>query len=391
MPRYKFHKIFKTFTFVVLNLQLMKLLRFALLLLITANAFAQDTYNLVVGTYTNKCKSEGIYVYDYNANTGDVKLKSNTKGVASPSFLAVSPDKKFIYSVNENGDKSTVSAFKYTAATGKLDNINKKDSEGNDPCHIIADAKNVITANYNGGSISVFGRKVDGALTDAKQVLKHTGSSVNKERQLSAHAHMVQFSPDKKFVFSTDLGTDKIYIYAYNPDGGSKTLTLKETIDAKPGSGPRHLVFNPNGIFFYVLNELDASLIAYSYINQKIEKIQETSLVMPGATGKNGAADIKFTRDGKFLYATNRGDANTISAFKVHSNGMIKMVQQMPTDGDSPRNLAIDPKDNHVLVGHQNSSSISIFKRNKTTGMLDDNCKRIDMCSPVCLVFTEAK
>ncbi|MGV3461016.1 MAG: lactonase family protein [Flavobacterium sp.] len=369
----------------------MNVFRYCLLLLTFATAAAQDNFNLIVGTYTNKCKSEGIYVYDYNANTGDVKFKSNTKGVENPSFLTVSPDKKFIYSVNESGSKSTVSAFKYTASTGKMELINKKDTEGADPCHIITDAKNVLVANYSGGSISVFERKKDGGLTEAKQVIKHTGSSIDKSRQEAPHAHMVYFSPDKKFVFSNDLGTDKIYIYAYNPDGGSKTLTLKETIDAKPGSGPRHLVFNPNGIFFYVLNELDASVVAYSYINQKVEKIQETTLVKPEATGKNGAADIKFTRDGKYLYATNRGDANTISVFKVHSNGMIKMVQQLPTDGDSPRNLAIDPKDNHVLIGHQNSASISIFRRNKTTGMLDDNCKRIDLCSPVCLVFTESK
>lgn len=368
----------------------MNLFRFSLLLL-CVTAAAQDNFNLVVGTYTNKCKSEGIYVYDYNANTGDVKLKSTTKGIENPSFLAVSPDKKFIYSVNENGEKSTLSAFKYTALTGKMEYINKKDSEGADPCHIITDAKHVIVANYSGGSIAVFERKKEGGLTDAKQVIQHTGSSVDKSRQEKAHVHMVQFSPDKKFVFSNDLGTDKIYIYAYNPEGGSKVLTLKETIAAKPGSGPRHLAFNPNGIFFYVLNELDASLVAYSYVNQKVEKIQETSLVMPGATGKNGGADIKFTRDGKYLYATNRGDANTISVFKAHSNGKIKMVQQLPTDGDTPRNLTIDPKDNHVLVAHQNSSSISVFKRNKTTGMLDDNCKRIDVCSPVCLVLTENK
>lgn len=369
---------------------MLNLFRFPLLLL-CVTAAAQDNFNLVVGTYTNKCKSEGIYIYDYNTNTGDAKPKGVSKNVENPSYLTVSPDKKFIYSVNESGDKSTVSAFKYTASTGKLDYINKKDSEGADPCHIIADAKNVIVANYSGGSIAVFERKKEGGLTEAKQVIQHTGSSVNKERQEKAHVHMVQFSPDKKFVFSNDLGTDKIYIYAYNPDGGSKTLTLKETIDVKPGSGPRHLVFNPNGIFFYVLNELDASLVAYSYINQKVEKIQETSLVKPETIGKNSAAHIAFTRDGKYLYATNRGDANTISAFKVHSNGMIKMVQQLYTDGDTPRNFAIDPKDNFVLVAHQNSSNIAVFKRNKTTGMLDDTCKRIDVCSPVCLVFTEGK
>lgn len=356
------------------------------------NATAQDNYNLIIGTYTNSCQSNGIYVYDFNATTADVKLKASSSNVISPSFLTLSPDKKFIYSVNENGKDSNVSAFKYTASSGKVEQINKKDSKGADPCYIINDNKNVIVANYSGGCIAVFGKNANGGLTDAKQVVKHTGKSgADPQRQEAAHVHMVYFSPDKKYVFCNDLGEDKIYMYSYNPDGGSKTLVLKNTIDTKPGSGPRHLVFHPNGIFFYVLHELDASLVAYSYINEKVEKIQEIATAAPDFTGKNGGADIHFSRDGKFLYTTNRGDANTVSAFRVHANGMVNMVQQLPTDGDSPRNFAIDPKDNYLLIGHQKSNNITIFKRNKTTGMLEDTCKRIDLCAPVCLVFSEAK
>lgn len=354
-------------------------------------AAAQENYNLVIGTYTNSCQSNGIYIYDFNASTADVKLKATSSNVVSPSFLTISPDKKFVYSVNENGKDSEVSAFKFNASTGKLDAINRKDSRGDDPCYIINDSKNVIVANYSGGSIAVFGKNATGGLTDAKQVIKHTGKSADPQRQEAAHVHMVYFSPDKKHVFCNDLGEDKTYIYGYNPDGGSKTLVLKYTIDARPGSGPRHLAFHPNGIFFYVLNELDASLVAYSYINEKVEKIQELPTVAPDFTGKNGAADIHLSRDGKFLYTTNRGDANTITAFRVHANGMVNMVQQILTDGDSPRNFAIDPKDNYLLIGHQKSNNVTIFKRNKTTGMLEDTCKRIDLCAPVCLLFTEAK
>jgi len=362
-----------------------------LILLGIMNMAAQDNYNLVVGTYTNTCESKGIYVYDFNAVTGEFKAKSNTDDVVSPSYLTVSPDNKFIYSVNEDGKKSTVSAFKYAAATGKVTPLNKKDSKGEDPCYIINDDKNVIVANYTGGSIAVFNKKSDGSLSDAKQVIRHSGKSVNKDRQEGPHVHQVRFSPDKKYVFCNDLGTDKIYIYSYNPNGGDETLKLKETVSTKPGSGPRHLTFHPNGIFVYVLNELDASLVAYSLKDGKLTEIQQTDVVPDGFTGENGGADIHFSKDGKYIYATNRGTANTITVFKVHANGMINQVQQLPTIGDGPRNFAIDPKGNFLLVGHQKSNNITIFKRDKATGLLTDTGKKIELCAPVCLVFTANK
>lgn len=355
------------------------------------SAAAQDNYNLMVGTYTNTCESKGIYVYDFNAVTGDFKPKSNTEDVINPSYLTVSPDNKFIYSVNENGEDSNISAFKYAASTGKVTRLNKKDVKGNDPCYIINDTENVIAANYGTGSISVFDKKNDGSLGEAKQIIKHSGSSINKDRQEGPHVHQVRFSPDKKYIFSNDLGTDKIYIYNYNPKGSHNVLTLKEAIDVKPGTGPRHLSFHPNGFFFYVVGELDASVTVFSFLNGKIEEIQRTDVIPNDFAGENGGADIHFSKDGKFLYVTNRGTANTITAFKVHSNGMVNQIQQISTMGDAPRNFTIDPKGNFLLIGHQKSNSITIFKRDKATGMLTDTGKKIELCAPVCLVFTASK
>ena len=363
----------------------------ALLLLLFINVSAQDNYNLIIGTYTNGCASKGIYVYDFNTNTLDFKLKSNTEAVVNPSYVTVSADKKFLYSVNEDGKNSTVSAFKYAPATGKLDFINKKDSKGADPCYIINDDKNVIVANYSGGSLAVFERNADGSLADAKQVIKHTGSGTDKIRQVAPHVHMVYFSPDKKYVFVNDLGVDKVFIYSYNPAGGANTLKLKEAIDVKPGSGPRHLVFNPNGTFAYVLHELDGTLTVYNYMDDKMQLIQEATVAPENFMGKNVAADIHFSKDGKYLYATNRGDANTISVFRVHANGRINLIQQISTQGSAPRNFTIDPNDNYILVANQNTNNITIFKRDKSTGMLNDTGKKIEICSPVCLVFTANK
>lgn len=365
----------------------MKLIK-ALALFAIMNASAQDNYNLLVGTYTNACASKGIYVYDFNVNTLEYKLKSNTEGVVNPSYLTVSNDKKFIYSVNEDGAKSTISSFKYNTGTGKLDLINKTDSKGADPCYIINDDKNVLVANYSGGTISVFNKKADGSLADAVQVIKLGGSGPNKSRQEAPHAHMVYFSPDKKYIFANDLGSDKVYMYTYNPDGGARTLLLKEAFAVKPGSGPRHLVFNPNGTFVYVLQELDGTLTTFDYVNDKLTQVQELNVTPNLLGGKHGAADIHISNDGKYLYATNRGDANTISAFRVHANGLLQMVQQISTQGSAPRNFTITPNDAYVLVANQNTNNITIFKRDKSTGLLTDTGKKIELCQPVCLVFT---
>lgn len=368
----------------------MKLFRM-LVLLGFMGANAQDNYNLVVGTYTNDCESEGIYIYDFNVATGEFKPKGNTKNVENPSFLTVSQDNSYIYSVNESGEKSHVNSFKYVPEKGEIDFINKRDSEGADPCYIIADHKNVIAANYSGGTISVFEIKDKGSLTAAKQVVKHSGSSVNKNRQQSPHVHMVYFSPDKKYVIANDLGTDKIYVYKYNPDGDKETLVLKEAFPVKAGSGPRHLAFHPNGIFMYVLQELDASLTVFEFNDGKITKVQEATVAPHAFNGQNGAADIHMSDNGKFLYATNRGDVNTISVFRVHANGRINLIQEINSGGEAPRNFAIAPKGNFVLVGNQKSNYISIFKRDKVTGLLEPTENKIELCAPVCLVFTKNK
>jgi 6-phosphogluconolactonase len=362
-----------------------------LILLGVMNATAQDNYNLVIGTYTDTCQSKGIYVYDFNVATGDFKPKGNTEEVVNPSYLTVSADNKFIYSVNENGDDSDISAFKYEPAKGKVTKLNKRNSKGEDPCFILNDGENVIVDNYGSGSISVYHKKKDGSLTEARQVIKHTGGSVNKERQEGPHVHQVRLTADKKYLFATDLGNDKIYIYNYNPTGDDETLKLNQTVNVKPGTGPRHLTIHPNSIFFYLVGELDASVTVFSFINGKVEEIQRKSLIPVGFTGENGGGDIHFSKDGKYLYVTNRGTANTITTFRVHSNGMINQVQQISTLGDGPRHFAIGPKDNYLLVGHEKSNSITIFKRDKNTGMLTDTGKKIELCSPVCLVFTPIK
>ncbi|MBF4505779.1 lactonase family protein [Flavobacterium sp. JLP] len=364
------------------------------MLLFSALAFtnlqAQNKFNLLVGTYTNTCKSDGIYVYEFDSNSGEFKLKNSSEGVLSPSYLSVSADNKFIYAVNENGTQSTVSAFRYNSPNGKLTFLNKNDALGADPCHLINDSQNVIVANYSGGSIVVFKKSPNGSITPVQQLIQHEGKGPNVARQEKAHVHMVVFSPDKKFVLSNDLGLDKIFIYKYNPNSKNEMLTLKSTVDVKPGSGPRHLTFSKDGKFVYLIQELDATLTTFSYDKTgNLKVLAETSILPKGFTGGTGAAAIKISPDGNFLYVSDRVDANAISVYKILKNGSIELVEQQSTLGKGPRDFAIDPTGNYLLVGHQYTNDIIIFKRDKTTGKLTDTGKKIELCSPVGLIFTK--
>lgn len=359
-----------------------------LMTLLSTIAVAQKNYNLVVGTYTAPGKSEGIYTYDFDTNTGNTELKNITKGTANPSYLAISPDQKYAYAVNETGDKSTVSAFKYDAKTGALTFINKVDSHGADPCFITVDEKNVLVANYSGGSLAVFSRKTDGSLSEAIQVIQHTGKSIDpKGRQKSAHVHMVKFTPDRQYLMVNDLGEDQTYIYSYNQTGKDKTLIEKLIIKTNAGTGPRHITFSPNGKFAYLVHEFNGSITAFSYLNGSLTKLQEIGTVAKDFKGAIDAADIHVSADGKFLHETNRGDANSISTFSILSNGQLKWIETISTLGKGPRNFTIDPSGKFLLVAHQYTNNIVIFDRDMKTGKLKDSGKRIEVGAPVCLVF----
>lgn len=360
-----------------------------IILLMSKSIFAQQkNFNLIVGTYTKSCESKGIYVYDFNTETADSKLKASTEKVVNPSFLAVSEDNKFVYSVIENGSDSKVSTFGFNPKKGTLTPVNTQKAGGADPCYILNDTKNVITANYSGGNISVFKKNEKGGLTEAKQIIQHKGKSRNPQRQEAPHVHMVQFTPDKKYVLANDLGTDKIYMYKYNPDSETNILEIKDSIGVKRGSGPRHLTFSPNGKYAYLLQELDGTITVFAYQNEHLLKLEEAQIVDNDYKGETSAADIHISPDGKFLYATNRGDANDITTFEIQPNGKLNFKFFMKTGGEGPRNFAIDPSGNFLLVAHQYTSDIIIFQRDIKTGKLTDIGKKIELCSPVCLVFT---
>lgn len=359
------------------------------IVLLTMQACAQK-HRLIVGTYTNTGKSEGIYLYDFNAKTGDVKQIRVTKGVENPSYLTLSTDNKFIYSVNESGANSAATAFSFDARSAEMKFLNKQPA-GADPCYIIADKKHVITANYSGGNASIYSIEADGSLGSLKQSVQHTGKGFNPARQNSPHVHMVLFSPDHKFVLINDLGKDKVYIYKYNINAEKDVLTPHDSIAITPGAGPRHLTFSKDGKFAYLLHEMDGGLTTFSYNDGSLKKIQETKTTVDGFTGENGGADIHLSPDGKFLYATNRGSENNITIFSVAKNGLLSKSGQVSTLGKGPRNFVIDPSGKFLLVAHHYTNDVVVFERNASNGTLTDTGKRIAVGAPVCLVFAPIK
>jgi len=374
-----------------------------ILLSITA-VHAAPVYYFLVGTYTGSAPGHSIYAYAINLTSGDATLLSVVDSIINPSYLALSSDKRFVYAVSENGAASTVSSFTFDKGNGRMSLINTVKSPGADPCYLAVTNKHVITANYSGGSISVFGRNKDGSLTEAIQVIQHAGSSVNANRQREAHVHQTIFTTDYKFLLVNDLGTDYVTVYRYHPNNSEKVLEAVDSLLVRRGGGPRHLAIHPypgllhtdkiaEGIrpayIAYILHELDGavSMVAID-ANGQLQLLNETSVVRNGFV-EIGAADIHTSPEGKFLYATNRGTANDITGFALTDDGVPEFIQQISSGGVGPRNFALTPDGRAIFVANQQTGNIVMFKRDINTGLLTDSGRQIKVDRPVCILFFE--
>ena len=362
----------------------------ALQLLIASITTAQLQHYLITGTYTSG-KSEGIYVYKFNSSNGSAEAISHIK-ISNPSFVAVSPNEEFVYSVQEdaakNGKGGEITAFSFNKQTGILSYINQQLTGGDHPCYVSVDktGKWVVAGNYSSGSLSVLPVQANGGLGTATTIIQHKGSGPNKTRQNSPHVHCTLFSADNRFLFVTDLGIDKIMIYAFNETTGTLTPAKQPFFQVSGGAGPRHLAFHPSGKYAYLIEELTGTVVVFKYKNGKLTFIQRISNMPAGDTSNAASADIHVSPDGNFLYASNRGDANTIGIFSINSkNGKLFFVAHQSTLGKTPRNFNLDPSGNFLLVANQNSDEIVIFKRDTKTGLLTDTQNRLKTGKPVCL------
>lgn len=344
-----------------------------------------DNAYLIVGTYTKK-DSEGIYTFTFDENTGDFVPVDTVSGGSDPSFLDVAPNKKFVYAVNETNGGS-VEAFSF--ADGKMASLNIVSSGGAHPCHIEIDksGKWAVVGNYTGGNLAILPIGENGLLSEPTQVIQHSGSGLNKERQEKPHVHSVNISPSNKDVFVPDLGIDKVMAYRLNAETGELVEGNHQAVSA--GSGPRHFTFHPNGKFAYVIQELTNTVTVFNYTDSKLTEIEEVSTLPEGFDGKSNCADIHISPDGKFLYGSNRF-SDTIVSYKIdEATGKLTILGQTPVEGKTPRNFTISPTGKWVLVANQDSDNIVIFSRNTETGAIAPTGNEIKVSMPVCLKWVK--
>ncbi len=342
---------------------------------------------LFVGSFTDKKLGEGIHVYKFNDETGEAFLKFTLDSVINTSFLKLSKNGKYLYSVAESQMDYTgkVAAFNVNALNYKLDFINTQDCGGRNPAHLEIDktGQYLINSNYTDPSLSVFKINTDGSLNSYFQVIRFKDSSILKDRQETAHIHSSNFSPDNKILFAQDLGADKIRSFKFKSQSQDAILQNENAILVKSGSGPRHFTFHPNGSFGYGIAELSGKIIAFNYQNGKLEFIEDY-LSYQQNQAVYRAADIHISPDGKFLYASNRGpEEDSVAIFSINQDtGKLSLVGHESTYGEHPRNFAISPDGKFLLVANQFSNNIVIFKRDVKTGKIQKLPKEIQVNSP---------
>ncbi len=362
---------------------------------------AEDTLNdsildygemyMLVGTYTSNEGSKGIYVYKFDTETGESDSISMVE-VANPSYLVISPNEKFIYSVGENmGDDGFAHSFSFDKQTGDLELLNSQNTQGSSPAYIALDSKgnNVITANYGGGSISQFNVNADGTLSPLTNLFTFKGKGPDPARQEQPHLHSVRYSPDGLFLFAADLGTDNIYRYKsiHSVFEGQPALLETDTAIFKTpaGTGPRHFDFHPNGLYFYVIGELSGEVIVYDY---NMGDLQQKQIILADKVGARGSADIHVSPNGRFLYASNRLKNDGIAIFAIDAqDGTLTKVGYQET-ARHPRNFVITPNGKFLLVAGRDDNVIQVYSVDKETGLLNNTHQDIGIDKPVCIKFT---
>jgi 6-phosphogluconolactonase len=352
---------------------------------------------MFVGTYTRDA-SKGIYAYRYDGASGKLTSIGVAAETQNPSFLAIHPNQRFLYAVNEisqfeNQPAGSVSAFAIDSETGTLKLLNRVSSRGTGPCHVSLDAKGkwLFVANYGGGSVAAYPVAADGTLGEASTFFQHAGSSVNPQRQKGPHAHEATPSPDNRFVLVADLGLDQVLAYKLD---AAKGLVANDPPFARidPGSGPRHLAFRPDGRFVYVVNELSSKVTALRFDGRRgtMEPVQSVSTLPEGFTGTNSTAEIAVHPNAQFVYASNRGH-NSVAIFRIdRAKGTLEPVDRVSTGGKTPRNFTIDPSGKFLLAANQETGNVVQFSIEQKTGTLTPTGVAVDVPMPVCVVFAKA-
>lgn len=348
---------------------------------------------LLVGTYTAG-ESDGIYVYKFDTISGYSKYESMVEAI-NPSYLAISEDERLVYVVSETNDnKAAVNAFAFNKDKGSLSFLNSQLTGGADPCYLTIsdDGKHVVTANYSGGSVTVFNTKDDGMLMPASQLISFTGKGADSARQTQPHLHCVMYSPDGNYLFANDLGTDKIHKFKVNSGDAGDYLQVENPpfVKVADGSGPRHLEFHPNGKYAYLINELSGAVIGFNYDSSN-GNLSQFQSIQADTLNAQGSADIHISPDGRYLYVSNRLEADGLVIFSINKeDGMLVRIGYVET-AVHPRNFVIAPNGKFLLVASRDDNMIQVYQINQATGLLENTYKDIELDMPVCLKFASLK
>jgi len=358
------------------------------------------------GTDTSKGVSKGIYLSRFNAATGQLTAPVLAAETVRPSYLALSQPAnghRRLYAANEGYDPAdTVSSFLMDPATGALHPINKVSSGGPGPCYVSLDAtgETAYVANYTGSSIATYRVLPDGALSEPVERIDFKNPKFGHRGPVTArqdvpHPHSVHLSPDYRFLLVNDLGSDAISVFPVEPGArlGEPALFSND----RPGSGPRHIAFHPNGRWVYCLNEIDSTLDHYIWTTTSSQTDPKGLLVYTGehvktiaagfTAAKNTAAEVAISPDGNYLYASNRGE-DTLVVFSIApADGALTLVQRISCGGKTPRHFTLDPSQRWLLCGNQDSASIAIFRRDSASGRIGGPTQSIPLDSPMFALF----
>ncbi|MBS9525202.1 lactonase family protein [Litoribacter alkaliphilus] len=351
-------------------------------LLMTHSAIAQDSFLALVGTYTETDK-QGINLVRFHSNRTP-EIVSIATHIENPSFVISTKSGNRVYAVQET-DNGQVTSLKFDSINNNLVKINTVSSNGAAPCYLTLDPseKFLIVGNYEGGNLSVLQIGENGELLKTVQTVEHSGSSVNEERQEAAHVHSAVFHPNGRQLFVGDLGIDKVKIYDFDSTA-TNPLTHSFDIEVAPGSGPRHLIFDKTGDHLYLIHELTGEVGHYQNSSgSAYEHVGSHLLSEENFSGEQGGAEIRITPDGSFLYASNRGEANQLTVFKISADGKLEAIQRIGVNGENPRNFLLSPDLSQILIANQDTDEIVLFERDQTTGKVSPTDFTLSIPKPV--------
>jgi 6-phosphogluconolactonase len=356
-------------------------------LLLAVPAGAQAQQELVFAGSGKK----NIEAFRLDLATGALTPIGLAAEIEHPSFLALAPNHRVLYAISEgrNAAASTLSAFAIDAASGKLALLNQQPAGGAGPCYVEVDAagKNALIANYNSGSFAVFPLAGNGGLQPMSAFMQDQGSSVNPSRQKGPHGHCLVAGPGDKFAFGCDLGLDKVMIFKFDPGHGTLVPSQPPFAQVKPGAGPRHIAFHPNGRWAFVINEMGSTLTVFACDASAgaLREVQTISTLPPGFSGQNTGAEVAAHPSGKFVYGSNRGD-DSIAVFGCDAaSGRLSFLQRVPTGGKTPRQFEIDPTGRYLLAANQDSNTIVVFRIDAASGQLQPAGSQAPSDNPMCV------